>query len=200
MKDVRFYKLLVLANAVLPSAMTVYYGLSSELGVNPVEFVLRGSGVMGLIFLFISLAITPLRSLFGWNQLIKYRRELGLISFAYICIHLFIYLIFDRSGDIPDVINDIWQRPFIAIGMTAFFAMVPLAATSTDKMVRRLGKRWQKLHYLAYPIAILGVVHFWMIVKSDVFFPMLFAAALTLLLGFRVYKKLSLHPRSRRAI
>jgi sulfoxide reductase heme-binding subunit YedZ len=112
---------------------------------------------------------------------------LGLYAFFYACIHLVTYTIFDKSLDVPAIASDVWQRPFIAIGMLAFVMLVPLAVTSTNGMVKRLGgKNWARLHKLIYPIAILGVVHFWMIVKSDIFYPAIFGLAVVILLGFRL--------------
>ena len=136
MQDVKFYKILIFVNALVPLALLAYDGMNGRLGANPVEFFLRTSGVLTLIFLLVTLSITPLRKLFGWNQLIKYRRMLGLFSFFYGCLHLVTYSIFDKSLDIPAIGADIVQRPFIAIGMTAFFFLIPLAITSTRALCR----------------------------------------------------------------
>jgi sulfoxide reductase heme-binding subunit YedZ len=142
---------------------------------------------MTLTFVLITLSITPLRKIFGWNSLIKVRRMLGLYAFFYGLIHLITYSIFDKSLNLPAIVSDIGQRPFIAVGMIAFTMLVPLAVTSTNGMVKRLGgKNWARLHKLTYLVGILGVVHFWMIVKSDVFYPALFGLALATLLGYRL--------------
>lgn len=190
MTDVQFKKLLVFTNALVPLALLLWDLANGELGANPVEFFLRSTGVLTLIFVFLTLAVTPMRRIFGWNDLIKLRRMLGLFTFFYACIHLTTYVVFDRGLDAAGTAADVIQRPFIALGMLAFLMLVPLAATSTNKMVKRLGgKRWARLHLLTYVVAVLGVIHFWMIVKSDVFYPAMFAAILAALFGYRIYKK-----------
>ncbi|HEV8593642.1 MAG TPA: protein-methionine-sulfoxide reductase heme-binding subunit MsrQ [Pyrinomonadaceae bacterium] len=188
MQDIRFYKVVIWLNAAVPLGFMAYDAANGRLGANPLEFFLRSTGVLTLSFLLISLLVTPLRKLFGWNGLIKYRRLLGLIAFFYGCIHLVTYSIFDKSLDLSLIAADIAQRPFIAIGLTAFLILVPLAITSTNGWVKRLGgKRWAKLHRLVYLAAILGVIHFWMIVKSDIFYPAVFGLALFVLFLVRVY-------------
>ena len=187
MNDIRFNKLLLSVNALLPLALLAYDWANGRLGANPIEFFLRATGVLALVFLCVTLAVTPLRRLTGRNQLVKYRRMLGLYAFFYACVHLVTYSVFDKSLDPALIAADVIQRPFIAIGMLAFFLLVPLAVTSTNGWVKRLGgKRWARLHKLTYPIAILGVVHFWMIVKSDVFYPAIFALVVILLLAWRI--------------
>ena len=190
MSEVRFHKVLISLNALLPLGLLAYDGYRGRLGANPLEFFLRTTGVLTLVFLLVTLAVTPLRRLFGWNSLIKLRRMLGLYAFFYACIHLVTYSIFDKSLDLSAIVSDVWQRPFIAVGMLAFSMLVPLAVTSTNGMVKRLGgKNWSRLHKLIYPIAVLGVIHFWMIVKSDVFYPALFGMALAILLGYRIFAR-----------
>jgi len=160
------------------------------LGANPIEFFLRTTGVLTLSFLIITLSITPLRKMFGWNALIKYRRMLGLFAFFYGTLHLVTYSVFDRSLSLSSIVGDVAQRPFIAIGMGAFLMLIPLAVTSTNGWVKRLGgKKWARLHRLTYVAAILGVIHFWMIVKSDVFYPALFGIVLAGLLVYRLMPK-----------
>lgn len=191
MNDVNFNKGLISANALLPLALLGYDAYRGMLGANPVEFFLRTTGVMTLVFIMVTLSVTPLRNLFGWNGLIKYRRMLGLYAFFYGCIHLVTYSIFDKRLDLSAIIADVVQRPFITAGMSALILMVPLAVTSTNKMIKRLGgKRWSKLHKLTYVVAVLGVFHFWMIVKSDLFYPAIFAAAAIFLLGYRLFMRL----------
>ena len=188
MNDVKFNKILLFTNALVPLALLVFDGFRGNLGANPVEFFLRTTGVLTLIFLLITLSVTPLRKYFGWNNLIKFRRMLGLYTFFYACTHLVTYSIFDKSLNISAIVSDVWQRPFIAVGMLAFFLLIPLAVTSTNGMIKRLGgKNWARLHKLSYLIAILGVIHFWMIVKSDLKYPFLFAFILAMLLGYRIY-------------
>ena len=188
MNDVRFNKVLLSANALVPLVLLFFDAFRGRLGANPLEFFLRATGVLTLIFLFITLAVTPMRRLTGRNDLVKYRRMLGLFAFFYACLHLITYSIFDKSLGFADIAGDVVQRPFIAVGMLAFFLLIPLAVTSTNGWVKRLGgKNWAKLHKLTYPIAILGVVHFWMIVKSDVFYPAIFGVILLGLLGWRLF-------------
>ena len=188
MTDIKFNKILIFINALVPLGFLAWDAYWQKLGANPVEFFLRTTGVLTLLFLLITLAVTPLRKIFGWNQLIKFRRMLGLFAFFYGFLHLVTYGIFDKSLDISAIISDVWQRPFIAVGMLAFFLLIPLAVTSTNGMVKRLGgKNWARLHKLTYLIAILGVVHFWMIVKSDITYPFLFGLVLAILLGYRIY-------------
>lgn len=188
MDDVRFNKILISINSLVPLALLVWDALRGNMGANPIEFFLRTTGVLTLIFLLITLSVTPLRKIFGWNSLIKFRRMLGLYAFFYGCLHLMTYIGLDRALSLSGTLADIFQRPFIAIGMVSFFLMIPLAITSTNAMVKRLGgKNWQKLHRLTYAVAIGGVVHFWMIVKSDITYPLLFGLVLAGLLGYRYY-------------
>jgi sulfoxide reductase heme-binding subunit YedZ len=195
MNDVKFNKILLSTNALIPLGFLAYDAWRGQLGVNPIEFFLRTTGVLTLVFLLVTLLVTPLRKAFGWNGLIKYRRMLGLYAFFYGVIHLVTYSIFDKSLDIPAIVGDVWQRPFIAVGMLAFSMLVPLAVTSTNGMVKRLGgKNWQRLHRLTYVAAALGVIHFWMIVKSDVFYPVAFGIVLALLLLYRLYAKRTTKP------
>lgn len=187
MTDVKFNKILIFINSLVPLAMLAYDALNGDSGANPVEFFLRTTGALTLVFLLVTLAVSPLRKIFGWNNLIKFRRMLGLFAFFYGFLHLITYSVFDKSFDFPVIIGDIWQRPFIAVGMLAFFLLVPLAVTSTNGMIKRLGgKNWARLHKLTYAAAVLGVVHFWMLVKSDLTYPLLFGLVLAGLLGYRV--------------
>jgi sulfoxide reductase heme-binding subunit YedZ len=187
MNDFRFYKLLIGVNALVPLALLIVDALNKRLGANPIEFFLRTTGVLTLTFLLVTLAVTPLRKIFGWNSLIKYRRMLGLFAFFYGCVHLVTYSIFDKSLGFSAIVADVIQRPFIAIGMIAFTLLIPLAITSTNAMVKRLGgKNWARLHKLTYVAAILGVIHFWMIVKSDIFYPAIFGVVLAVSLLIRL--------------
>jgi sulfoxide reductase heme-binding subunit YedZ len=196
MNEIQFNKALITVNALIPLGFVGYDAWYGQLGVNPVEFFLRTTGVLTLVFLLITLSVTPLRKIFGWNGLIKYRRMLGLYAFFYGSIHLVTYSIFDKRLDLPAIVGDVWQRPFIAIGMLAFTLMVPLAVTSTNGMVKRLGgKNWARLHRLSYLVGILGVIHFWMIVKSDIFYPALFGIVLGSLLLYRLKPKASKKPQ-----
>lgn len=188
MDDVKFNKFLITVNSLVPLAFLGADAFTGKLGANPIEFFLRTTGVLTLIFLFVTLTVTPLRKIYGWNQLIKFRRMLGLYAFFYGFLHLITYSIFDKSLSVSAIASDIWERPFIAVGMLAFFLLIPLAVTSTNAMIKRLGgKNWSRLHKLSYLIVILGVIHFWMIVKSDVTYPLMFALILACLLGYRIY-------------
>lgn len=164
---------------------------SSFLGADPVKAGEHGLGEWTLRLLFATLAITPLRRLTGWNWLAKHRRTLGLFAFAYVSLHLLTWALLDVQVGISefvgwaDVQKDILKRPFITIGMTAFVLMIPLAVTSTKKMIARLGKRWKKLHRLAYVVPVLGVIHFWMAVKLDITEPGIYGLVLASLLLWR---------------
>lgn len=198
MNDVKFQKIIIFINALVPLLLLAWDGIFGKLGANPIEFFLRTTGVLTLVFLLITLAITPLRKRFGWNNLVKFRRMLGLYAFFYGALHLLTYAGFDKSLNISAIFADVWQRPFIAVGMLAFFLLIPLAVTSTNGMIKRLGgKNWARLHKLTYPIAILGVVHFWLIVKSDLFYPVLSALILMVLFGYRIFynQKPKLQPQ-----
>lgn len=188
MQDVKFNKFVIFVNSLIPLTLLAWDAVWRQLGANPTEFAIRTTGFLTLIFLLITLSITPLRKLTGRNDLIKYRRMLGLFAFFYGALHLSIYFAIDRNLSFTSAAGDIVQRPFIAFGMTAFFLMIPLAVTSTNSMIKRLGgKRWQQLHKLTYLCAIGGVIHYYLIVKSDVLMPLAFAAILAALLGYRVY-------------
>ncbi len=190
MGETKFHKILIFINSLIPLAMLLWDAYFGKLGANPVEFFLRSTGVLTLSFLLITLAVTPLRKLFGWNWLVKVRRMLGLYAFFYGCVHLITYSIFDKGFDWIVIFYDVWKRPFIAVGMFALALMIPLAVTSTNAMIKRMGgKRWQKLHRLSYLIAILGVIHYYLIQKSDITYPVLFGIVLAVLLGFRIYNR-----------
>lgn len=186
-KDITFHRQLILVNSLLPALLIGIDAWRGKLGANPVEFVTRCTGVMTLVFLVVTLMVTPLRKIFGWNWLLKQRRTLGLFAFYYGTAHLLTYLAFDRDWHFGTVVADVYKRPFIAIGMASYLMMVPLAVTSTNAMIKRLGgKRWALLHRLTYYVAIGGVIHYVMIVKSDITYPVVFAAAVLILLGYRV--------------
>jgi sulfoxide reductase heme-binding subunit YedZ len=163
------------------------WGLWNEqLGANPIEFITRSLGNWTLKFLLITLTVSPLRKLTGWHWLLRLRRMLGLFAFFYVVLHLSTYVWLDQFFDWQAILKDILKRPFITIGMSAFVLLLPLAATSNQAMIRRLGgKRWQQLHRSIYVIAIFGVVHYWWLVKKDVSLPALYAVLLAVLLGVR---------------
>jgi len=190
MKDVRFSKFVLLANGLAPFALLLWDVYHKRVGANPLEFVTRTTGMLTLVFLMLALAVTPVRHITRLNWLVKFRRMLGLFAFFYGLLHLGTYLAFDRYFNFRSVPGDVVQRPFIALGMLAFFLMLPLAITSTNKMVKRLGgKRWNMLHKLVYAAAVGGVLHFWLLVKSDIRLPLTFAFILLLLLAHRILVK-----------
>lgn len=190
MTDVRFTKLVVFVNALVPLVLLLWDLYHKRVGPNPLEFATRTTGMLTLIFLSLTVAVTPLRKIFGVNSLVKLRRMLGLFAFFYGSLHLLTYVWFDRLFNLISVGQDVVRRPFILAGMTAFLLMVPLAITSTNKMVKRLGgKRWGRLHRLVYLAAIAGVIHFWMLVKSDTRLPLTFGFILLFLLGYRLFAR-----------
>jgi sulfoxide reductase heme-binding subunit YedZ len=182
-------KLAVFILCAIPAGQLAYDAYNGDLGVNPIETITRFTGSWSLIFLLTSLAVTPLRRLTGHNDLIKFRRMLGLFAFFYASLHFATYIGLDLFFDFKAIGKDIVKRPYITAGFTAFVIMVPLAITSTAGMIRRLGKRWQKLHRLVYLAAIAGVIHFYWLVKADIRRPAQYAAVLAVLLGFRLMSK-----------
>jgi len=182
-------KLAVFILCAIPAGQLAYDAYTGDLGVNPIETITRFTGSWSLIFLLTSLAITPLRRLTGRNELIKFRRMLGLFAFFYASLHFATYIGLDLFFDFTAIGKDIVKRPYITAGFTAFVVMVPLALTSTAGMIRRLGKHWQKLHRLVYVAAIVGVIHFYWLVKADIRRPAQYGAVLALLLGFRLVTK-----------
>jgi sulfoxide reductase heme-binding subunit YedZ len=190
MSDTNFAKLVIFINSLLPLGLLFWDLANKRVGANPLEVFTRTTGMLTLIFLTITLAITPVRKVFAFNPLIKVRRMFGLLAFFYGSLHLITYIWFDRSLNLRSVVPDIAGRRFILVGMIAFLLMVPLAVTSTDKMLKRLGgKRWQNLHRLTYLAGVAGVVHYWMLVKSDIRIPLTFGFILFVLLGYRLVLK-----------
>ena len=161
------------------------------LGADPVAEVEHRLGLWALRLLLLTLAITPLRQLTGQPVLLRFRRMLGLYAFAYASLHFAAYLALDLRGYWTQVFEEIAKRPYITVGFAAWLLLVPLAVTSTQGWIRRLGRRWGQLHRLVYAIAILAVLHFWWIVKSDYREPLLYAAVLAVLLGWRLWKRLA---------
>jgi len=185
-----FPKVVVFVNALIPLLLLLWDLYHKRVGPNPLEFATRTTGMLTLVFLSLTVAVTPVRKIFGVNSLVKLRRMLGLFAFFYGALHLVTYVWFDRFFNLISVVQDVGKRPFILVGMTAFVLMVPLAITSTNKMVKRLGgKRWANVHRLVYLAAIAGVVHFWMLVKSDTRLPLTFGFILLFLLGYRLFAK-----------
>ncbi len=173
--------------ALVPLGRLVAGVFTDRLGANPIEVITRATGEWTLILLLVTLTVTPLRRLTGMNWLLRLRRMLGLTAFFYGCLHLLTYLWLDQFFDMAAIVKDIVKRPFITAGFTAFLLLVPLAITSTDAMVRRLGgRRWLALHRLVYIATAIGIVHYWWLVKADVREPFFYAVILALLLAVRL--------------
>jgi sulfoxide reductase heme-binding subunit YedZ len=183
-------KWLLFAAALMPFARLVVFTFTDQLGANPVEFITRNTGDWTLYFLCITLAVTPLRRLTGWNWLVRLRRMIGLFAFFYAALHFLTFLWFDHFFDVAEMLKDVVKRPFITVGFAAFLLLMPLAATSTNAMIKRLGgKRWQWLHRLIYLIAPLGILHYWWMKagKNDFSQPILFGLIVAGLLLVRLY-------------
>lgn len=190
MQDIRFLKFVIFVNAFVPLTLLALDGYHHKLGANPHEFATRATGVLTLLFLLLSLAVTPARKMLGQPWLAKFRRMLGLFGFFYGGLHLLTYVWFDKVFQMQAIVADVGKRPFIMVGMTSFLLLVPLAITSNTRMIRWLGgKRWNQLHRLAYVAAAGGALHFYMLVKADTRVPLLFAGALGILLGYRILNK-----------
>ena len=173
--------------ALVPLAAIGGAVVSDDLGANPVEALIRHFGEWALRLMLVTLAVTPVRRLTGWNQAVRLRRMLGLFAFFYAVLHFATYLVLDRSLLVEEILDDLTGRPYVIAGFAAFVLLVPLAATSTNAMVRRLGgRRWRQLHRIVYAAAAGGVVHFWWLVKADVREPLIYAALLVLLLVLRL--------------
>ena len=185
--QVKWIKAVAFALCLVPLARLAWLGTHHRLGANPIEYITHSTGWWTLCFLLITLSVTPLRRLIGWNWLLRMRRMLGLFAFFYVSLHFVTYIWLDQFFDWHSMLKDIAKRPFITVGFTAFVLLIPLAATSTNAMVRRLGaRRWQRLHRAVYVIASLGVLHFWWLVKKDIREPLVFGTLLALLLLARV--------------
>lgn len=188
-------KAVLFALSLLPLAWLVWLGFADGLGANPIEFVIRSTGTWALSFLLVTLAITPLQRLTGAGWLVALRRMLGLYAFFYACLHMLGYVWIDQWFDWPEIMKDIAKRPFITVGMVTLLGLIPLAATSTNAMMRRLGKHWKTLHRLSYVLAMTGVLHYYWLVKKDVTQPLIYAAVLAVLLATRLMVKVRLQRR-----
>lgn len=184
----RIWKPVVFLLCLLPALLVVTdaFELTGRLGANPIEEIMDRFGNWALRLIMITLAVTPLRRLTGWNWLSRFRRMLGLFTFFYVTMHFLTWLILDQGVQVSAILEDLVERPFITIGFAAFTLLAALAATSTDGMRRRLGRRWQTLHNATYLIAILGVWHYWWQVKQDITEPLIYAVILVALLGVRI--------------
>ncbi|MFZ2449969.1 MAG: protein-methionine-sulfoxide reductase heme-binding subunit MsrQ [Methylovulum miyakonense] len=180
-------KAIIFLLALIPFIRLVIGGITDGLGANPIEKITRSTGYWMLTLIMVTLTITPLRKLTGWHWLTRTRRLLGLSAFFYVCLHFLTYLVLDQFFDWDSIIKDIIKRPYITIGFPSFLLLIPLAVTSNNAMIKKLGgKRWRCLHRLVYAVAVGGVVHYWWLVKKDLTNPVIFAAVLAVLLGFRL--------------
>lgn len=186
-KQMAWIKAGLFVAALVPLARLVVLGFQNDLTANPVEFVTHETGTWALIMLMITLSMTPIRLLSGMTWQIQLRRMTGLFMFFYACLHFVTYVWLDHWFDWMAITKDIAKHPYVLVGFTAFVLSIPLALTSNKASVVRLRENWKKLHKLVYPIAILGVLHFWWLVKQDIREPLVYALILALLLGLRVY-------------
>jgi methionine sulfoxide reductase heme-binding subunit len=183
----KWTKVAIFLICLIPFADLVWRSIHSELGANPVEFLQHATGDWTLRFLIFTLCITPFRKLFNLPDLIRFRRMLGLFAFFYVCLHFITYLGPDQQFDLAGMWKDVAKRPFITVGFTAFVLLIPLAITSTAGWIRRLGgKRWQMLHRSIYFAAVLGVIHYYWLVKSDVREPLSYGTLVAILLLWRL--------------
>jgi methionine sulfoxide reductase heme-binding subunit len=181
-------KATVFGACLIPLVVLAWQALTDSLGANPIDEITDQTGIWTLRLLLITLAVTPIRHLTGWNRLIRLRRMLGLLAFFYGSLHFLTYIWLDQFFVVEDIIADVRDRPFITVGFTSFVLLIPLAATSTTAMIKRLGgKWWQRLHRLVYAIAMGGVVHYLWLVKADTRQPLIYGGILAALLGFRLW-------------
>lgn len=185
--DVRFLQRVVLSSCLVPLGLLGWDAAHGDLGANPIELVTRATGALTLVFLTLSLAVTPARQLLGLPWLHRLRRTFGLLAYLHLCLHLTTYLWLDKFFDLRAILDDVLSRPFITFGMLAFVLVTPLAWTSTNKAIKRLGaRRWNRIHRRVYAVAVLAVVHYWLEVKADISRPLAFAVALGVLLLYRL--------------
>jgi sulfoxide reductase heme-binding subunit YedZ len=188
----RALKPTVFVLCLLPLAWLFYRTLTNDLGANPIEAIIRYLGDWALRFVLIALAVTPVRMLTGWLPVARLRRMLGLYAFFYVVLHILGYVVLDHMFDWLTIWKDIVKRVYITVGMAALLMLIPLAITSTDGMIRRLGGRaWTRLHMLVYPAAILGVIHYFLMIKAGYQEPLIYAVILAALFGVRLYKKVA---------
>jgi DMSO/TMAO reductase YedYZ heme-binding membrane subunit len=187
MKDPEFAKFVLLVNGAVPIALLAWDAYHHQLGANPVNHAIHITGYVAIIFIALTLAVTPVRKITGWNWLSHFRRMLGLYAFFYASVHLLIYFVYQQNFNAVAVFWDAVNHPFIFFGMTALLLMIPLALTSTNGMIKRLGaKRWKRLHKLVYIVAIAAAIHFWMNGKVVGLNQEIFAGLVAVLLGYRL--------------
>ena len=187
MKPIAILKAVAFAAALGPAAALVYGFYTQDLTANPGDYITDQTGWWALAFLVISLSVTPLRRLTKWNELIRLRRMLGLFSFFYATLHMLTWVVFIHFFDVKFMLADVAEKPYITVGMATFLILLALALTSNRFAVRKLGRRWQKLHRLVYIAAVGGVIHFWWQVKADITEPRRWAVGVAILLGFRLW-------------
>lgn len=195
----RILKPAIWIGALTPAAVLGVRFLRDDLTANPIELLTNWTGYATLVLLMTTLAVTPVRRVTGWNPVVRTRRLLGLFAFFYATLHFLIYVVLDQFFWWEGIIDDVIERPYITVGFSAFVLLIPLAITSTRGWIRRLGKRWQKLHRLVYLIGALGVLHFFWKVKADTRQPLIFAAILAVLLLARILPAIRTRLASRRA-
>lgn len=187
-RQIAAIKAVLFALCLAPLAFYLQRGFDDALGANPIETITRASGEWTLRFLLITLAVTPLRKLTGLNWLLRLRRMLGLFAFFYASLHFTTYVWLDQFFDLHAIARDVLKRPFITVGFAAFALLIPLALTSNNYAIRRMGgRRWQSLHRSVYAIGILAIVHFWWLVKADILEPLVYGSILAGLLGMRAW-------------
>lgn len=200
-KSIRWIKPLVFVACLLPLARLGWKAYTGNLGANPIEVITHSTGDWILIFLMVTLAVTPLRKLTGQLWLIRFRRMFGLFAFFYASLHFLTYIWLDKFFNVHEMLADIAKRRFITMGLTGFLLLIPLAITSTSSWIRRLGgRRWNQLHRLIYVSATAGVIHYLWLVKADIRKPLRYAAILTLLLGYRLVVWLIAKFRARKPV
>ncbi len=177
---------------LFPSLLWAYQFVTGNLGVNPIEKLMDELGLMALRLIIITLMITTLSNIKSLKSIVVLRRMIGLFAFYYVCLHFSTYIVLDHFLDMQFIIQDIIKRPFITFGFISFLFLIPLASTSTNNMIKRLGfKLWKKIHYLIYPVAILASMHFYVLVRADKTEPVIYMGIIILLLLQRIFKKLT---------
>lgn len=198
-RRVAVFKVVVWAVCLWPVAWLGWATLTGSFGANPIEEIIHVMGRWALVLLLVTLAVTPVRRFTGWNGAVRFRRLLGLFAFFYLTLHLLAYAVLDQWLELPYIIEDVLERPYIAVGFTAFVLLTPLAVTSTRGWIRRLGKRWTKLHRLVYVAAALGVLHYYWQVKADTLWAWIAAGVLMTLLAARARRRAGGRDRAAQA-
>jgi sulfoxide reductase heme-binding subunit YedZ len=196
-RRITILKLVLFVACLGPLARLAWKAFHDGLGANPIEVITHSTGTWTLVFLLVTLSITPVRKLSGALWLIRFRRMVGLFAFFYGVLHFTTYIWLDKFFDLHEMVKDVYKRPFITLGFTAFVLLIPLALTSTQNMIRRLGRRWQLLHRLIYASAVLGVVHYLWLVKADRRVPEIYGGVLAILLAYRALQPIAMRLNAR---